>query len=310
MKKTAPKPHSRSSERGQATAAPDESKSDAAPLKPGLYVVATPIGNLGDITRRALDVLGRADLVACEDTRVTGRLMQLLGLSARLLPYHEHNAAEMRPKLLAALAEGRSVALVSDAGTPLISDPGYRLVRMAEAAGHPVTALPGASAVLAALCLAGLPTDRFFFAGFLPPKSAARRRALAELVAIPGTLIFFETAPRLAESLADMGAVLGPREAAVARELTKLHEEVRRAPLDRLAAEFAARESLKGELVVVVGPPQADAAAPADDATLDRLLSDAMARLSLADAADAVATATGRRRKDVYARALALKTRD
>jgi len=307
MKKTAPRQDSRSPDQGQATAAQGESKSEGAPLKPGLYVVATPIGNLGDITRRAIDILGRADLVACEDTRVTGRLLQLLGLSARMLPYHEHNADGMRPKLLAALAKGQSVALVSDAGTPLVSDPGYRLVRMAEAAGHPVTAVPGPSAVLAALCLAGLPTDRFFFAGFLPPKSAARRRALQEVAAVPGTLVFFETAPRLADSLADMLAVLGPREAAVARELTKLHEEVRRAPLDLLTAEFAARETLRGELVVVVGPPQASAAT-ADDAAVDRLLADALPRMSLADAADAVAAATGRRRKDVYARALALKS--
>src|SRR5690349_3066557 len=198
----------------------------------GLYLVATPIGNLGDVTLRALEVLAGSDVIACEDTRVTRKLTERYGIATPLTPYHEHNAAEARPKLLARLAEGQAVALVSDAGTPLISDPGYKLVRAAREAGIDVIALPGASAVLAALSVAGLPTDRFFFEGFLPPKQSARQKRIAAIAAIPATLILFETGPRIADSLTDLAAGLGAREAAVCRELTKLHEEVKRAPLD------------------------------------------------------------------------------
>jgi 16S rRNA (cytidine1402-2'-O)-methyltransferase len=264
--------------------------------------VATPIGNAADISLRALDVLARADLVTCEDTRVTAKLLTMHGIKAPLAAYHEHNAARMRPQLLARLAGGAAIALVSDAGTPLISDPGYKLVREAIAAGYAVTALPGPAAPLAALVLSGLPSDRFMFAGFLPPKTAGRRKALAELAAVPATLLFFESAGRLADSLADMAAVLGAREAAVARELTKLYEEVRRGSLPDLAAHYAAAGPPRGEIVVVVGPPGPSAGAT--EADLDAALDAALAEASLRDAVDAVAAATGRPRREVYARAL------
>ncbi len=265
--------------------------------------MATPIGNAADITLRALDVLARADLVACEDTRITAKLLSMHGLKAPLAPYHEHNAARQRPMLLARLAAGEAIVLASDAGTPLVSDPGYKLVREAIAAGHRVTTLPGPSAPLAALVLSGLPSDRFLFAGFLPPKSAGRRAALAELAAVPATLVMFESAGRLADSLADMAAVLGPRPAAVARELTKLYEEVRRGRLDELGRHYAEAGAPKGEIVVVVGPPEESATAPAES-DLDAALDAALARMSLRDAVDAVAAATGRKRREVYARAL------
>lgn len=272
-------------------------------LAPGLYVTATPIGNLGDIGERAVAVLRSVDLIACEDTRVTARLLARHGIATRLTPYHEHNAALARPVLLERLAAGGRIALVSDAGTPLISDPGYRLVREARAAGMAVIPVPGASSVMAALSAAGLPTDRFLFAGFLPPKSAARRAALAELGGVKATLVFFESAQRLPDSLADMAAVLGPREAVVCRELTKLYEEFRQAPLADLAAAYGAEGPPKGEVVVVVGPP---ADAVASDAEVDGLLRAALARMSPSDAARDVAAATGRPRRDIYRRALAL----
>jgi 16S rRNA (cytidine1402-2'-O)-methyltransferase len=274
---------------------------------PGLYVVATPIGNAADITLRALALLSGVDAVACEDTRVTAKLLARHAVTAPLLAYHEHNAERMRPKLLERLHGGAAIALVSDAGTPLISDPGFKLVRAALADGIPVTALPGASATLAALVLSGLPSDRFLFAGFLPAKSAARRRTLEELAAVPATLVFFEAAPRLAAALADMAAILGERGAAVARELTKLHEEVRRGALGELAAHYAAAGAPKGEVVVVAAPPVA-AAAPADD-LLDAQIEAALGAMSLRDASAAVAAATGLPRRDVYARALALAGR-
>jgi 16S rRNA (cytidine1402-2'-O)-methyltransferase len=275
-------------------------------LPAGLYLVATPIGNLGDIGARALSVLGRADLVACEDTRTTRKLMSAYGLAPRLATYHEHNAARVRPGLIAEIKAGAAVALVSDAGTPLISDPGYKLVRAAIDEGLSVTAVPGASAPLAALMVSGLPSDRFLFAGFLPPKAEARRKALAELRAVPATLIVFESTRRLAESLTDMAATLGPRPAAVARELTKLHEEVRRGALDQLAADYAAAEAPKGEVVVVIGPPGARDAA-LDETEIDARLSAALARgASLRDAVAAVAAEAGQPRQSVYARALAL----
>jgi 16S rRNA (cytidine1402-2'-O)-methyltransferase len=275
-----------------------------APLAPGLYLVSTPIGNLRDITLRALDVLAAADLVLAEDTRVTAKLLSAYGLRQRLERYDEHAAARARPKALQALAEGARVALVCDAGTPLVSDPGYRLVAEALAAGAAVFPIPGASAALAALSVAGLPTDRFLFAGFPPPKSAARRTFFAALKDAPATLVFFEGVSRLGDSLADMAAVLGPRPAAVARELTKLHETVARGDLASLAADPALRAP-KGEVVVVVGAPQAAPAASA--AELDAALGEALARLSPADAAREVAAATGAPRRELYRRALALK---
>src|SRR6185295_10335048 len=232
---------------GQAIAAPQ--------LAPGLYLVATPIGNLRDMTLRGLEILAAADLVACEDTRVTRKLFDHYGLSAPLIAYHDHNAEAVRPKILERLAAGGAVALVSDAGTPLISDPGYRLVREAIAAGHAVSAAPGPSSTLMALTVAGLPTDRFFFEGFLPAKETARRARIAELARIPATLVLFESGPRLADTLADLAAGLGNREAAIARELTKLHEEVRRGDLGSLAADYEGGAETRGEMVIVIAPP-------------------------------------------------------
>ena len=251
-------------------------------------------------------MLGQADLVACEDTRTTRKLMNAHGLAPRLATYHEHNAARVRPGLIARIKAGAAVALVSDAGTPLVSDPGYKLVRAAIDEDLSVTAVPGASAPLAALMVSGLPSDRFLFAGFLPPRTEARRKALAELRAVPATLIVFESARRLAESLADMAATLGPRPAAVARELTKLHEEVRRGALDRLADDYAGEDAPKGEVVVVIGPPGAR------DTALDETEIDARLRVALAggtslrDAVAAVAAEAGQPRQLIYTRALAL----
>jgi 16S rRNA (cytidine1402-2'-O)-methyltransferase len=279
----------------------------APPLAPGLYLVATPIGNAEDMTLRALRTLRQAALIACEDTRVSGKLMQRYGITTRRIAYHDHNAETMRPQLLSRLRAGETVALISDAGTPLVSDPGFKLVQAALAQGSVVTTVPGASAPLAALLLSGLPADRFLFAGFLPPRQAARRAALAELAAVPATLIFFESAPRLAPALADMAAVLGDRPAAVARELTKLFEEVRRASLEALAAHYRAAGPPRGELVVLIGPPGAPGPAKADD--VDAALAAALRSMSLRDASLAVAAATGLPRRQVYARALTLAAR-
>ena len=226
--------------------------------------MATPIGNLGDISLRALETLAAADVIACEDSRVTRKLTEHYGIKTPLTPYHEHNAAEARPKLLARLGGGQAIALVSDAGTPLISDPGYKLVRAAADAGHTVIALPGASAVLAALGVAGLPTDRFFFEGFLPPKQAARQKRIALLSAIPASLVLFESGPRIAQALADLADGLGGRAAAICRELTKLHEEIRRDSLDDLARIYASGAETRGEFVIVIAPP-ADDETDADD---------------------------------------------
>ena len=277
----------------------------ARSLEPGLYLVATPIGNLRDVSLRALEILAAADVIACEDTRVTRKLTAHYAIATPLTPYHDHNAATALPKLMARLAEGASVALVSDAGTPLVSDPGYRLVRAAQAAGHPVTTAPGASAVLAALAVAGLPTDRFFFEGFLPAKEAGRRSRIAALAAIPATLVLFETGPRLAAALADLAAGLGDRAAAVCRELTKLHEEVRQGTLAALAHAYAQLPEPRGEIVVVVAPPADREPAGAEE--VDGMLRDALARLSVKDAVEEVAGLAGRPRRDVYRRALALK---
>jgi 16S rRNA (cytidine1402-2'-O)-methyltransferase len=279
----------------------------APAIGPGLYLVATPIGNLGDISLRALELLAAADVIACEDTRVSHRLTQHYGIGTPLTPYHEHNATTARPKLLARIAGGESIALISDAGTPLISDPGYKLVRDCIEAGHAVTALPGASAVLTALSVAGLPTDRFFFGGFLPAKDAARHARIRELARIPATLVLFETGPRIADALADLAAGCGPREAAICRELTKLHEEVRRAPLDTLARDYAADAETRGEFVIVVAPPIEE---PPGTQDIDALLRRALTRTSVKEAVGEVASATGVSRRDVYQRALALVKED
>jgi 16S rRNA (cytidine1402-2'-O)-methyltransferase len=292
----------------QSASKPIEAQTRSKPA-PGLYLIATPIGNLRDITLRALDLLAAADLVACEDTRVSAKLLAHFGLNARRIAYHEHNAARMRPILIERLRAGAVVALISDAGTPLVSDPGFKLVREAVAEGISVTALPGASAALAGLLLSGQPTDRFLVAGFLPPKSAARKAALRELAGLRATLVFFETAPRLAAALADMAEILGDRGAAVARELTKVYEEVRRDRLAGLAASYRDAGAPRGELVVIVGPPEAPAEAALDADTLDAALGAALATMSVKDASTAVAAATGQPRRLVYQRALALAGR-
>lgn len=273
------------------------------PLASGLYVVATPIGNLRDITLRALDVLAQADLVLCEDTRVTGKLLHAYGISAKLERHDEHAAERARPRALAALAEGKRVVLVSDAGTPLISDPGYRLVREASAEGYAVIPIPGASALIAGLSAAGLPTDRFLFAGFPPPKSAARRTFLEELAGIRTTLVFYEGGSRLADSLSDMVSVLGDREAVVCRELTKLYETIYRGPLSALAAD-PGLDAPRGEIVILVGPGRETEASAAD---ADAALADALTRLKPAEAASEVAKALGLSRRDLYRRAMELK---
>lgn len=271
-------------------------------LAPGLYVVATPIGNLGDMTLRAIEVLQQASVIACEDSRVTGRLCQRFGIETPLTPYHDHVADLVRPALVRR-AGTEAVALVSDAGTPLISDPGYKLVREASAAGSHVVAAPGPSAVLAALVVSGLPTDAFFFAGFLPPRQSARRRRIEELQNVPGSLVFYEAPQRLSEALADLAAVLGQRPAAVARELTKLHEEAVRADLPTLARDYAGLD-VKGEIVIVVGPPVR--AAVGDDEIAD-MLTRVLETSRLADASGAVAEALQVPRSRVYDIGLRLK---
>lgn len=273
------------------------------PLRSGLHIVATPIGHLGDITLRGLAVLANADVIYCEDTRHSRALAQHYGLGAPLKPYHDHNGEVARPRVLADLAAGKRVALISDAGTPLISDPGYKLVRAALEAGHHVESLPGASAALTALTVAGLPTDTFLFAGFLPAKSAARRARLAELKNVPATTVFFEAPQRLGETLGDLTAVLGDRPAAVARELTKLHEEVRRGLLSELA-RGAAQTEARGELVLVVGPP---AETDASDDDIRAALGTALADMSLRDAAKAVAETLGVAKSRVYELGLKMK---
>jgi 16S rRNA (cytidine1402-2'-O)-methyltransferase len=272
---------------------------------PNLILVATPIGNAEDISQRALRVLRGVDAIACEDTRLTGMLMARYGIERPLIAYHEHNAARMRPALLARLRAGESLALVSDAGTPLISDPGYKLVRTAIDAGIAVTTIPGPSAPISALILSGLPTDRFLFAGFLSHRSAARRTELSELATVRASLVFFESPSRLAATLKDMADVLGARGGAVARELTKLFEEVRRGSLPELAAHYAAQGKPKGEVVIVAGPPVAQDV-EATSETIDTALRQALATMSLRDAVTAVAAALGQPRREVYARALAI----
>jgi 16S rRNA (cytidine1402-2'-O)-methyltransferase len=269
-------------------------------LAPGLYVVATPIGNLGDIGARAVDTLRKADRILAEDTRVTGKLLAHIGAKAPMSRYDDHSGEAERNAIVARLGD-QAIALVSDAGTPLISDPGYKLVRDARAAGHQVYTLPGPCAAIAALSLAGLPTDRFLFAGFLPAKAKARADAIAELTPIRTTLVLYESGPRLGDTLAALAAQLGTREAAVARELTKLHEECVTGTLEKLALKYAG-STPKGEIVIVVGPPAARV--EATDSELDAALDEALGRLSPSRAASEVAERLGMPRKRAYARAL------
>jgi 16S rRNA (cytidine1402-2'-O)-methyltransferase len=271
---------------------------------PGLYLVATPIGNLGDITLRALETLAGCDIIACEDTRITRRLTERYGISAVLKPYHEHNAALARPKILEKLSQGAAIALVSDAGTPLISDPGFKLVREVCAAGFAVIALPGPSSVLTALSVAALPTDRFFFEGFLPPKQTARRARLTELSRIDATLVMFDSGNRVQDTLADLAAIMGGRDGAICRELTKMHEEIKRGPLTELAQAADALET-RGEFVLVIGPPPKGAQTMTDEA-LDDLLRSSLLRDSVKDAVAHAVELSGRPRRTVYARALEL----
>ncbi len=281
----------------------------ARPLEPALYLVATPIGNLGDITLRALETLAGADVLACEDTRVTRVLLDRYGIATRPYAYHEHNADEVGPRLVAALDEGRSVALVSDAGTPLVSDPGYRLGQLALAAGHKVVPLPGASAPLAALVGSGLPNDSFLFAGFLPTKDKARRDRLGELATVPATLVFFESPHRIGATLAAAADVLGAdRPAAVCRELTKAFEEFRRGTLAGLAAHYAENPQVKGEIVLVIGPPTEQA--PPEAADVDALLAGLVRDMPAGKAATEAARLTGMNRRDLYQRLLELKAGD
>lgn len=280
-------------------------RAETQPLEPGLHVVATPIGNLSDISLRALATLAAADAILAEDTRVTRNLLAHYGITTPLIAYHEHNAAALRPQLMSRLKNGATLALVSDAGTPLVSDPGFKLVADALAEGNHVSAVPGASAVLTALVVAGLPTDRFFFEGFLPHKSVARRSRAVELAQIPGTLVFFESPRRLAGMLADLNAVLGDRPAAIARELTKHFESVRRGTLASLAAALQDEPPPKGEIVVLVAPADGETPVLSDD-DLDARLRAAMSDHSVKDAASLVAAETGLKRRDVYARAIRL----
>lgn len=277
----------------------------ARPLEAALYLVATPIGNLADITLRALETLASADLVACEDTRVSRVLLERYGIRRRTTAYHEHNAAEAGPRLIAALEQGQSVALISDAGTPLVSDPGYRLVGEAIERGIRVVPIPGPSAPLAALTASGLPSDTFLFAGFLPAKTGQRQTRLEELKAVPATLIFFESPRRLAETLSAMTEALGgTRQAAIGRELTKTFEEMRPGTLAELAAHYAAADTPKGEFVICVGPPVAKAEGPAD---IDRLLLSLAAEMPASKAASEAAKMTGGQKQVLYRRLLELK---
>jgi 16S rRNA (cytidine1402-2'-O)-methyltransferase len=279
---------------------------EAEPLDPGLYVVATPIGNLKDVSFRALSVLAAADAVLAEDTRVTKTLLAHYGITTPLVAYHEHSNDAVRERMVLRVQEGQALALVSDAGTPLVSDPGYKLVQAAIEAGLPVTPIPGPSAALTALVVSGLPTDRFFFEGFLPAKAGARRTRLTTIGAIPGTLMIFEAPHRLPEMLVDAAEVLGDRPAVVARELTKMFETVRRGTLPELAGQFAEEGPPKGEIVVLIGQAREDAGGPELDAALDDKLEGALRQHSIKDAAALVADEMGRPKREVYARALAL----
>ena len=276
----------------------------ARPLEAALYLVATPIGNLSDITLRALETLAGADVLACEDTRVTRVLLDRYGIRQRPMAYHEHNASEAGPKLIAALEQGRSVALVSDAGTPLVSDPGFRLVEEALAAGIKVVPIPGPSAVLAALTASGLPSDAFLFAGFLPVKDGQRKSRLSALSGVPATLIFFESPRRLADTLAAMAEVYGDRRAAIGRELTKTFEEMRTGTIAALSTHYAQAPTPKGEIVICVGPPEDKADAPED---IDRLLTSLAAEMPASKAAAEAAKMTGQPKQALYRRLLELR---
>jgi 16S rRNA (cytidine1402-2'-O)-methyltransferase len=274
-------------------------------LVSGLYLVATPIGNAADITLRALDILSRVDIVLCEDTRISGKLMKIHSINVALQSYHEYNAERVRPTIMKHLNQGKAVAMISDAGMPLVSDPGYKMVAECVKEGVMVTAAPGPSATLTALVLSGLPTDRFFFQGFLPSKMGARQKSLSEISTIPGTLIFLESAKRLAASLADMSNVLGNRPAAVGRELTKFYEEIRRGSLDELATYYAGAGAPKGEITLCVGPPLA--VIPPSDETLDVMLKEALLTYSVKEVAANFAITTGLPKRILYNRALTLK---
>jgi len=282
---------------------PHPAPDSETPLPPGLYIVATPIGNLGDISARAIDILRRADAVICEDSRVTAKLMRHVGASRPLVAFHDHSPRRLCDALVARLGR-EALALVTDAGTPLVSDPGHELVSGALAAGHVVTTAPGPCAAIAALSIAGLPASQFFFAGFLPARASARRQAIAALAAVPGTLVFHESGPRLAATLAALLDGLGDRQAAIARELTKLHEEVVREQLSALARRHAGAPAPRGEIVVLVGPRDSDAGASPDE--VDAALRRALSTMPPGRAAASVAAAFGLRRADLYARALAL----
>ena len=279
---------------------------EAQSIDAGLHVVATPIGNLGDITIRALNVLAAADYILCEDTRVTSRLLERYGIRNAMKPYHEHNAEKVRPAIIAGLQDGKSFALVSDAGVPLVSDPGYRLVQACIAEGLAVTGIPGASATLTALALSGLPTDCFTFIGFLPQKSKARIDLLASFKKLPSTLIAFESPHRIVDALADVTAALGERPIAMARELTKLHEEVLRGTANEVREILRARESVKGEIVLVIGPPQ-DEAALIDDDAVEAAITKALTDNAASKAANIVAKNFNLKKEDIYARILKRK---
>jgi len=281
---------------------------DAESLAPGLYVVATPIGNLGDITVRALATLAAAETVLCEDTRTSGKLMERFAIKTKLSPYHEHNAQKVRPAILERLQQGAAIALISDAGMPLVSDPGYRLVKEAVELGLPVTACPGPSAVLTGLALSGLPTDRFLFAGFVPQKQGERKRLFAEFEKLKATLIFFESPHRIVETLQDLGLALPGRQIAVTRELTKLHEEVLRGSAHEIAETLAARPAVKGEITLIVGPPLEDEAV--SDEVLAEAIAVAIQVMPASKAASEIAKRFNLNRSDIYQRILTMKGQD
>ena len=281
---------------------------EAEPIPPGLHIVATPIGNLGDITLRALATLAAAETVLCEDTRMSGKLMERFAIRTRLSPYHEHNARDVRPGILERLRNGATIALISDAGMPLVSDPGYRLVKEAVALGIPVTACPGPSAVLTGLALSGLPTDRFLFAGFVPQKQGERMRLFAEFAKLKATLIFFESPHRIIETLNDLAAALPGRRVAVTRELTKLHEEVLRGEAGQIAEGLAARSAVKGEITLLIGPPEGEEEVSAAD--LEAAITEALADMPASKAASEVAKRFNLNRSDIYQMILARKGGD
>ena len=282
-----------------------ESILERTKVEQGLHIVSTPIGNLADISLRALVTLSAADIILCEDTRVTGKLKKVFSIETSTIAYHDYNSTKILPHIITSLENGKIVALVSDAGTPTISDPGYRLIKAAQECKVPIIAVPGASAVLAALASSGLPTNQFFFAGFLPAKTIARRRALSAIKSVPSTLIFYETANRLSSSLADMVDIYEVRQAVISRELTKRFEEIRRGELTLLAKEIAQSPQIKGEIVVMVGPPRSVIKHTEKD--IDSMLKKELKKKSVRDAAAAVASKTGIKRKTIYARALTLK---